>query len=128
MNQMIMTAKLEKFDAAVTTVAVQTAEEALECFEQRQADGASFDLILMDQHFESAGGVMTGEQATTELRSRGHAVPIIMCTGNCAESDKARYFRSGASLVWPKPYPDLPRMMRDVSGLVGGGRAAASYR
>jgi signal transduction histidine kinase/DNA-binding NarL/FixJ family response regulator len=139
MNQMIMKAKLQQLwdggkayvkgggdvvHYVVECTAVSTAEEALRL---NAAGDFNFDVILMDQHLENAGGVLTGTQATRQLRASGCTKPIIMCSGNCAEKEKREYFEAGASCVWPKPYPAVKAMevaLQDaVQDLPAGGAA-----
>jgi CheY-like chemotaxis protein len=81
--------------------------------------GLGFDLVLMDHHFENAGGVLTGEEALVQLRAQGQTLPIIMCTGNCSAQDTQRYAKSGASAVWPKPYPSSEEMAASLTSLLG---------
>jgi CheY-like chemotaxis protein len=78
MNQMILRAKLEKLhsDVVVTCTVAQTAEEALEMIA-----ATAFDVVVMDQHLEETNGVLTGAQATRQLRDQGCNTPIIMCSG-----------------------------------------------
>jgi CheY-like chemotaxis protein len=77
----------------------------------------------MDQHMENAGGVLTGMEATEQLRASGCSKPIIMCSGNCAEKEKLEYFKAGASCVWPKPYPSVEAMELALRDLPASGVA-----
>ena len=115
-NQLVMTAKLHALSETDFTVdVVCTAELALE-----RLTGAhcAYDLILMDQHFECAGGVMTGADAIRELRARGIDIPVIMCTANWDVEDKELYKKVGASKVWPKPCPAIEAMASDIYELL----------
>jgi CheY-like chemotaxis protein len=132
MNQLIMKAKLQNLrfgssgdsnqdeDSAppckVECTVVDTAEKAIELVTGSEA---CFDIILMDQHLDDAGGVLTGLQAVTELRAQGHTLPIIMCTGNCAARDKEEYLLAGATHVWDKPYPATQQMVADLQDVQG---------
>jgi CheY-like chemotaxis protein len=118
----------------IATVVAATAEEALELLVPSSSSSSSdgggtrttsssngvfgFDVVLMDHHFENAGGVLTGEEAMVQLRSQGHTLPIIMCTGNCSPQDAQRYFKSGASDVWPKPYPTAEKMAASLTNIM----------
>jgi signal transduction histidine kinase/DNA-binding NarL/FixJ family response regulator len=137
MNQLIMKAKLQDLrfgldgeksqdaDSArpceVECIGVDTAEKAIELVTGRKA---RFDIILMDQHLEDAGGVLTGLQAVTQLRAQGHTLPMIMCTGNCAARDKEEYLLAGATHVWAKPYPAMEQMAADLQDVFS---ASSSY-
>jgi CheY-like chemotaxis protein len=116
MNRMIMQAKLMQLqeNVAVTCTVAETAEEALEL-----VAASTFDVILMDQHLEKTGGILTGAQATRQLRDQGCSTPIIMCSGNCAANDLALYRAAGATRVWPKPYPSTEDMASDIGELLG---------
>ena len=114
----------------VTTVTVTTAEQALALMQANgggessgsstsSGDGLGFGVVLMDNHFENVGGVLTGEEAMVQLRAQGHTLPIIMCTGNCSAQDTQRYTKSGASAVWPKPYPSSEEMAASLTRLLG---------
>jgi CheY-like chemotaxis protein len=130
MNQIIMQAKLQELPTLkaprdslcceetcrIECVTVDTAEKAMELI--KNGPDGQFDLVLMDQHLENAGGVLTGIEAVRELRSSGHTHPIIMCSGNCDARDSDGYLSSGASLVWPKPYPPTPKMASDLRALL----------
>jgi CheY-like chemotaxis protein len=98
----------------VKCTVVNTAEKALDLI----ASHDTFDLVVMDQHLEQADGILTGAQATQQLRDLGHQTPIIMCSGNCAANDRAAYLAAGATHVWPKPYPTIEEMANDISQLV----------
>jgi signal transduction histidine kinase/CheY-like chemotaxis protein len=113
MNRMIMQAKLMQLQADVTCTVAETAEEALEL-----VAASTFDVIVMDQHLEKTGGVLTGSQATRQLRDQGCSTPIIMCSGNCSANDLGLYRAAGATRVWPKPYPSTEDMASDIGELL----------
>jgi CheY-like chemotaxis protein len=145
MNQIIMQAKLQEIrslaangssssgesgggarfgaECRVDCVTVDTAEKAIELLAKEVAAAQfaptpRFDVVCMDQHLENAGGVLTGIEAVRELRGKGYVQPIIMCSGNCNAQDSDGYLDSGASWVWPKPYPTTVQMASDLSGLL----------
>ncbi|CAN0892765.1 Two-component response regulator 24 [Linum grandiflorum] len=63
------------------------------------ADGASFDLILMDLHMP----VMDGSQATRALRAMGVRNPIIGVTATDDWTVKAEFVAAGLDDCVPKP-------------------------
>eukprot|EP00455_Lapot_gusevi_P044247 TRINITY_DN5499_c0_g1_i3.p1 TRINITY_DN5499_c0_g1~~TRINITY_DN5499_c0_g1_i3.p1 ORF type:complete len:104 (-),score=22.26 TRINITY_DN5499_c0_g1_i3:200-487(-) len=60
----------------------------------------AFDLILMDGHMP----VMTGMEATKEIRTRGIRIPILALTGNALEQDKHAFLDAGVNDVMSKPF------------------------
>ena len=85
----------------------------LEDYELNTADAISevdIDIIFLDQHMESSGGVLKGTDALPRFRqlaqSHDCSQPVIVLTsGNCSKADQERYTEMGADFAWPKPYP-----------------------
>ena len=78
--------------------------------ETEEDDAVDIDIIFLDQHMESSGGVMKGTDALARFRqlARNHdeQQPVIVLTsGNCSKVDQQRYTEMGADFAWPKPYP-----------------------
>jgi signal transduction histidine kinase/CheY-like chemotaxis protein len=125
MNQLIMKAKLQDLQLGdggdegrrceVECTVADTAEKAIELITEGKED---FDVILMDQHLENAGGTLTGMEAVGQLRGKGYTLPIIMCSGNCSARDAESYLEAGASHVWPKPYPPTQQMADDLQNAI----------
>ena len=81
-------------DVEMDVVVASTAEEALDKYAAANNHSSShsdsggknqFNLIIMDQNLEGAGGVITGQDAVVQLRANDCTAPIIMCTGNCSK-------------------------------------------
>ena len=106
-----------EFGAAVHVTRAPTAEAALELID----DVCAFDLIVVDQHMEPAGGVMKGSQLVQTLSARpctdGARRPIFcIASGNAdGPADVAMFHKVGANIIWPKPYPAKERMASDIA-------------
>ena len=118
LNTMIMKVKVNQAAAALfSTVHIEACthgEAALQKYDELQNSSVKVDLILMDEHLESSGGVLTGSQTTKLLRDLGCGCTIIACSGNCMPSDVDNYKAAGADLVWPKPYPVIEVMVQNL--------------
>ena len=81
--------------AAITEAA--TGEEALEICKQKQ-----FDVIIVDQHMEEAGGVLLGTDTVVAMRRRKIDSVIIGCSGNDIDE---QFMDAGCEWVMKKPTP-----------------------
>jgi CheY-like chemotaxis protein len=82
--------------------------------EARQKQGATdvvhVDIVILDEHMESSGGILKGTEAVTHIRQlaqkHGEKQPVVvLSSGNCSQADRQRYTAMGADATWPKPYP-----------------------
>lgn len=74
-----------------------TGEEALEkCNEQK------FDVIMVDQHMEEAGGVLLGTDTVVAMRRRKVDSVIVGCSGNDIDD---QFLEAGTDWVMKKPTP-----------------------
>jgi len=78
-------------------VQVDVAADGLQGVEKATTE--SFDLILMDMQMP----VMSGYEATTELRRRGVDVPIVAVTAHALAKDRAKCLEAGCTDYCPKP-------------------------
>ncbi len=85
---------LQKAGADVTVV-----ENGRQAVDAVLAGDAAFDVVLMDLQMP----VLDGYTATTELRARGFAGPIVALTANALESDRALCVASGFDDYVTKP-------------------------
>jgi CheY-like chemotaxis protein len=103
------------------------AEQALSHMEARllEQPGAgseshTVDIVLLDEHMKSSGGILKGSEAIAHFRKladqHGHKQPfVVINSGNCTKQDAANYLKMGADAVWPKPYPAGAKMAVDIA-------------
>jgi CheY-like chemotaxis protein len=139
LNCMIMDTKLRQAmpsaascSTSITIEVVHTGEAALDKFregvERSEPHAFDLDLVLMDEHMESAGGKLKGSETTKLLREMGMRGVIVACSGNCLADDRTLYLAAGASHVWPKPYPNAAEIGVDLQNWFGGLAARGSPR
>lgn len=83
-----------------------TGEEALELCASKE-----FDVILIDQFMEEAGGVMVGTDAIFALRRMRIKSVIILCSGNEIRHEA---IEAGADYFWSKPIPSNEDMITQI--------------
>jgi signal transduction histidine kinase len=114
-----------------TADSARTGEEAMEMI-WGGSDGARiYDLIVLDEYLEEAGGKLTGSETTKKIREReremlwggNKALIIFGCSGNCTEEDAIRSRRVGQDWFWQKPIPGNDAAMIDIERAVCGGTA-----
>lgn len=87
-----------------------TGEEALEkCKHQ------GFDVILVDQHMEEAGGVLLGTDTVVAMRRRGIDSVIVGCSGNDIDD---QFMESGTDWVMKKPTPPNEVIVKQLRQLL----------
>lgn len=98
MNRMMLMRRIEKGIAPQCNISeARTGEEALEiCGHEK------FDVIIVDQYMEEAGGVMVGTDVVYAMRRMRIDSIIIGCSGNDLDEE---FKDAGADWVWKKPMP-----------------------
>jgi len=98
MNRSMLSRRIQKGIApnAVITEA-STGEEALAICAK-----SKFDVIVVDQYMEEAGGVMVGTDVVFAMRRMRMDSIIIGCSGNDMDD---LFKEAGADWVWGKPMP-----------------------
>ncbi len=91
-NQVLIKMLLQKMGLNVTIVA--DGKEALD-----KATSNIYDMIFMDMHMP----VMSGYQATKEIRDKGLMTPIVALTASVMEEDKDKCFTAGCNEFLAKP-------------------------
>eukprot|EP00937_MAST-01D_sp_MAST-1D-sp2_P003106 g3106.t1 len=123
LNVLVMKTSLQAgmksvFGTDVHVTRARTAEAALQLI----GDGAcAFDLLVVDQHMEPAGGTMKGSQLVEILSARpcapGSQGPLFcIASGNADDDAQVASFKAdGADIIWPKPYPATERIASDIA-------------
>jgi signal transduction histidine kinase/CheY-like chemotaxis protein len=91
-------------NCAVTEAA--TGEEALSICERE-----TFDVIILDQYMEGAGGVLVGTDTAIAMRRSKIDSIIVGCSGNDLDEE---FRAAGADLVWKKPMPSNSEIIRHL--------------
>ena len=96
MNRMMLKRRIMKGIAPNSVITESaTGEEALEiCGKDK------FDVIVVDQYMEEAGGVMVGTDVVFAMRRMRIDSVIVGCSGNDMGT---QFFEAGADWVWQKP-------------------------
>ena len=109
-NRIVLKRRILKCMAPnATTIEAATGEEALEMCEKEQE---RFDVIIVYQYMEEAGGVMLGTAVVFAMRRMLIDATIIGCSCN---NLKVEFKEAGADSVWQKPMPsnaDIIRLWR----------------
>ncbi|KAL3940654.1 MAG: hypothetical protein SGARI_000886 [Bacillariaceae sp.] len=119
MNRMMLKRRIKKGIAPNSRIVeAATGEEALEiCGKDK------FDVIIVDQYMEEAGGVMLGTDVVFAMRRMKIDSVIVGCSGNDMES---QFRDAGADWVWQKPMPSNGMIIQDLrsSMTLRGGQQA----
>jgi signal transduction histidine kinase/CheY-like chemotaxis protein len=83
-----------------------TGEEALQLCETE-----TFDLVIMDQYMEEAGGVLLGSDTVIAMRRMRKDSIIIGCSGN---EMNASFMAAGTDWVWLKPVPSNETIVHQI--------------
>lgn len=106
-NRTMMKRRLKRSICSSCTVSeASTGEEALQ-----MCGIEKFDIIIVDQYMEEAGGVMVGTDVIYTLRRMGVDSIIIGCSGNDLDEE---FNDAGVDLVWPKPIPTNEEIIRQI--------------
>ena len=70
-----------------------------------------FDVMIVDQFMEGAGGVMVGTDVVFAMRRMRIDSVLIGCSGNDIGT---QFIDAGADMVWQKPMPSNDQIIRDL--------------
>jgi CheY-like chemotaxis protein len=85
-----------------------TGEEALEICSK-----STFDVIVVDQYMQEAGGMMVGTDVVCAMRKAKNEAIIIGCSGNDIDN---LFLDAGADWVWKKPMPSNKKILSQLHG------------
>ncbi|GMI08175.1 hypothetical protein TrVE_jg12497 [Triparma verrucosa] len=78
-----------------------------------------FDVIIVDQYMEEAGGILLGTEVVRSIRRLGVTSVIIGCSGNDIEEN---FIKVGCQAAWKKPLPKDQEIISQLQGFLGGER------
>jgi len=96
-NMLIAVAMLERWGVLVTQVA--DGRQAVAAVARAAADGCPYDAVLMDVQMP----VMSGHEATRELRRQGHRLPVIALTAAALVTERDTALAAGMDDFLTKP-------------------------
>lgn len=112
MNRMMLSRRLRKGIAPNSSIVeASNGEEALKICGKDH-----FDVIVVDQYMEEAGGVMVGTDVVYAMRRMRIESIIIGCSGNDLE---AEFREAGANWVWKKPMPSNKEIIAQFRQALG---------
>ena len=107
MNRMMLKRRIKKSIAPNAIIKEAcTGEEALEI-----CGRVTFDVVVVDQYMEEAGGVMVGTDVVFAMRRMRIESIIIGCSGNDMDE---QFTEAGADWVWKKPMPSNSEIIADL--------------
>jgi CheY-like chemotaxis protein len=126
MNRIMFRRRVIKGIAPNATITeASTGEEALEICKEK-----IFDIIIVDQHMEEAGGVLLGTDTVLAMRRQKNKAIIIGCSGNDIDQE---FMEAGSDWVMGKPTPanaiilrEFKRLISERKGAVDGGSPGKS--
>ena len=82
--------------------------------------GETYDVVFVDEHFDTAGGVLRGSQVMVQLRAArlAHQPILITTSGNCLAEDVEYYASCGADSTFGKPLPNKFELARRLLALL----------
>jgi CheY-like chemotaxis protein len=105
MNRIMLKHRLEKCIAPNCSI-----QEAASGKEALQLCASNFyDVVIMDQHMEEAGGILVGTDVIIAMRRSKLRSLIVGCSGNDLDD---LFWSAGADVVWKKPIPSNAEIIR----------------
>lgn len=101
-----------------TADVARTGEDALKMMETATEEG-SYDLVILDENMEMAGGKLKGTETTVIIRERerggGKRSLVFGLSGNCTKADMKKSWESGQDGFWSKPIPSYEKAVEDLT-------------
>ena len=111
MNRTMLSRRVKKGIAPNATITeAATGEEALIICREKK-----FDVIIVDQHMEEAGGELLGTDTVFTMRRQGIQSIIIGCSGNDIDSE---FIEAGSDWVMGKPTPSNSVILRQIKDIM----------
>jgi CheY-like chemotaxis protein len=109
MNRTMLRHRIKKGIAPNCVITeASTGEEALEI-----CSSSKFDVIVVDQYMQEAGGMMLGTDVVGAMRRSKIESIIIGCSGNDIDDF---FLDAGADWVWKKPMPSNKKILSQLHG------------
>ena len=120
MNRLMLRRRMQKAIAPnATIIEACTGEQALAVCAKK-----TFDVIIVDQYMEEAGGVMVGTDVVFAMRRQRIDSIIIGCSGNDMDD---LFKEAGADWVWKKPMPSNSIIVKQLRSGLMKRKAANQY-
>ena len=104
MNRLMLKKRILKGIApSAVIMEAATGEEALDVLAKNE-----FDIVVVDQYMEAAGGALLGTDVVFAMRRMNVGSLIIGCSGNDLEDE---FREAGADAVWKKPLPSNKQIL-----------------
>lgn len=114
MNRKMFKRRIQKGIASNCVIMeASTGESALQIFEREPEN--YFDVVIVDQYMEEAGGVLVGTDVVYALRRMRVDSIIIGCSGNDLDQE---FMEAGADWVWQKPIPSNEKIIAHLRNLL----------
>jgi CheY-like chemotaxis protein/anti-sigma regulatory factor (Ser/Thr protein kinase) len=111
MNRIMLKRRFQKCIAPNCIIGeAATGEDAIRLCEAQQ-----FDVIVVDQYMQEAGGVMLGTDTIIALRRCAVDAVVIGCSGNDLDE---KFTVAGADIVWRKPIPSNDKIIPSLRQLL----------
>jgi len=118
-NQRLIAFILRRVGVQLTIV--DNGEAVLDSIAAAQAQGTGYDIILMDMQMP----IMDGYRATSTLRARGYAGPVLALTAHAMAGDSDSCIRAGCDAVITKPI-DRPQFIQTLAAYLARGTARSA--
>ena len=117
----MMRVDMVDYDSAMPpVVSAANGEIALEMVDSvYERTGRCYDILLVDEVLDGAGGILKGHEVIHKLRQREDLARTLMigCSSNIEEYGKS-FLDAGANAVWAKPIKDVEQVRDCIKKLI----------